>query len=270
MPCALVLTRAPVADEILLLHSFARARNRSPPPDSRRAGGTLDAERIDLRHGPPVRLHFRRAPRLRTGRAVRAGQCAVAAAADADVRPDRLDRRGRRRARQGPCPRRARRAPGPLVLPVPLQGRSGDAGLPRGRRPLADARLLPRLVGIGGARPRARRRRGEIRRSGPADASRRSSTASTSSASSARSWCSASPTAGSRRTAGASTRPRISRSACSRWRGTRPAASAAATLLYAPDHCFDRKIENKRSRAYVTARGPLGRHEVEYEDLRAG
>ena len=46
---------------------------------------------------------------------------------------------------------RARRAAGPLVLPLPFQGRSGDAGLPRRRRPVADGRLLPRLV----AAPRA-------------------------------------------------------------------------------------------------------------------
>ena len=57
-----------------------------------------------------------------------------------------VDRRGRRRARQGPRPGRARRPAGPLVLPLPLQGRSGDAGLPRPRRALADGRLLPRLA----------------------------------------------------------------------------------------------------------------------------
>ena len=180
------------------------------------SGGTLDAERTTYGMARQSSLHLRRAPRLRTRRAVRAGQRAAAAAADADVRPHRLDRRGRRRARQGPCPRRARRAPGPLVLPLPLQGRSGDAGLPRGRRPVADGRLLPRLARLAGPRPGARRRRGEVRRPGAADASRRWSTASTSSASSARSWCSASPTAGSRPTAGASTRPRTCGSACSR------------------------------------------------------
>ncbi len=34
----------------------------------------------------------------------------------------------------------------PLVLPVPFQGRSGDAGLPRPRRALAALRVLPRLA----------------------------------------------------------------------------------------------------------------------------
>ena len=83
---------------------------------------------------------------------------------------------------------------------------------------------LPRLVGIAGPRPGARRRRGEVLRPGLAEREQGGSTASTSSASSARSSSSASPTASSRRTDGASTRPRICAWACSR--RTRPAAEA--------------------------------------------
>ena len=94
---------------------------------------------------------------------------AVAAAADADVRPHLRDRRSGRRARQGPGARRARREAGPLVLPLPLQGRSGDAGLPRPRRAVADARLLPRLARRAGQGPRARPGRGQVLRPGAAD-----------------------------------------------------------------------------------------------------
>ena len=57
---------------------------------------------------------------------------------------------------------------GPLVFPLSFQGRSGDAGLPRARRAVADGRLLPRLARLLGQRPRARRRRGEARRPGAA------------------------------------------------------------------------------------------------------
>ena len=115
-------------------------------------------------------LRLRGAARLRARRTVRPGQRAAAAAADADVRPHLRDRRDRRRARQGPDPRRARRQAGPLVLRLPLQGRSGDAGLPRPRRALADARLLPRLARRAGHGPRAR---SSARSSSPAGAADR-------------------------------------------------------------------------------------------------
>ena len=122
-----------------------RAAIRGPEAFSRPLFDDAD-ERIGIRHGPPVELYLRRTPRLRARRIVRPRQRAIAASAHADVRPHHLHRRGRRRLRQGPCGGRARRAAGPLVLPLPLQGRSGDAGLPRRRRPLADGRLLPRLA----------------------------------------------------------------------------------------------------------------------------
>ena len=92
------------------------------------------------------------------------GQRPVAAAADADVRPHLRDRGGRRRVRQGPGARGARPQAGPLVLPLPLQGRSGDAGLPRPRCALAAARLLPRLARLARQGPRARL--GEVKFSG--------------------------------------------------------------------------------------------------------
>ena len=105
--------------------------------------------------------------------------------------------------------------PGPLVLRLPLQGRSGHAGLPRPRRALAAGRLLSRLARLAGPRPRARRRRGEVHRPGSADRQegrlRRRPQARLPRPSS----CSASPTAGSKRTARASTRPRTCGSACS-------------------------------------------------------
>ena len=101
-------------------------------------------------------LRIRGSAGLRPRRTVRAGQRPVAAAADADVRPHLRNRGAGRRARQGHDPRRARREAGPLVLPLPLQGRSGDAGLPRPRRAVADGRIFPRLAGFAGQGPRAR------------------------------------------------------------------------------------------------------------------
>ena len=83
---------------------------------------------------------------------------------------DRIDRdrRDRRRARQGRGARGIRHQAGPLVLRLPFQGRSGHAGLPRPRRALAADRLLSRLARPAGPRPRARRRRGQVRRPGAA------------------------------------------------------------------------------------------------------
>ena len=46
---------------------------------------------------------------------------------------------------KGADPRRTRRQAGPLVFRLPFQGRSGDAGLPRARRAVADGRLFSRL-----------------------------------------------------------------------------------------------------------------------------
>ena len=97
------------------------------------------------------------------------GNAQLPLAADADVRPHHRDFRARRRARQGHDPRRTRREAGPLVLPLPLQGRSGDAGLPRARRAVAAGRFLPRLARRARQGPRARSRRVEILRTGAAD-----------------------------------------------------------------------------------------------------
>ena len=77
--------------------------------------------------------------------------------------------RDRRRIRQGPGPRRTRREAGPLVLRLPFQERSGDAGLPRPRRDVADGRLLSRLDRRRGARPGAGPRRIEVLRPGAAE-----------------------------------------------------------------------------------------------------
>src|ERR1700686_1431643 len=83
---------------------------------------------------------------LRAGRIVRPRQRATAAPADADVRPHLRGEGGGRRARRGTHCGRARREARPLVLPLPFQGRSRHAGLPRPRRTLAAARLLSWLA----------------------------------------------------------------------------------------------------------------------------
>src|SRR4051812_15491670 len=96
-------------------------------------------------------------------------RAATAAAADADVRPYLGDRRDGWRIWQGPGAGRARGAARPLVLPLPLQGRSGDARLPGPRRALAAAGFLPRLAWLARQGPRARPWRIEILRAGAAD-----------------------------------------------------------------------------------------------------
>src|SRR6185437_16835721 len=74
-----------------------------------------------------------------------------------------------RRARQGSDPRRARREAGPLVLPVPLQGRSGDAGLSRARRLMAVGWIFSGLARYARPRPGARPRRTEVLRTSAAE-----------------------------------------------------------------------------------------------------
>src|SRR6185312_798711 len=93
------------------------------------------------------KLRLRAVDRLRSRRSVWRGQRPIAAAADADVRPHNLDWRRRRPARPRPRPGRTRRQARPLVLLLPFQGRPGHAWLPRPRRLVADAGLLPRLAG---------------------------------------------------------------------------------------------------------------------------
>ena len=120
----------------------------------------------------PHELRVRGTADVRPRRAVRPRQRAVAAAADADVRPHLQHHRHRRRARQGPDRGRAqgcRQSGAGLVLRLPLQGRSGDAGLPGPRRAVAADRLLPRLARRTRQGPRARRGRGQVHRHGHAD-----------------------------------------------------------------------------------------------------
>src|ERR1700709_1549475 len=95
--------------------------------------------------GAAQRLRIRGFAGMRPGRDVRPGQCAIAAAADADVRPHHGDFRDQRRVWQGPGPRRTRREAGSLVFRLPFQERPGDAGLSRPRRNVAAGRLLPRV-----------------------------------------------------------------------------------------------------------------------------
>ena len=80
----------------------------------------------------PADAHrLRRTDGVRARRDVRTRQSAASGAADADDGPDHRHLGRPRRRRQGPCRRRVRRAPRPLVLPVPFHRRPGDAGLPR-------------------------------------------------------------------------------------------------------------------------------------------
>ena len=74
-----------------------------------------------------------------------------------------------RRIRQGFHPRRTRREAGTLVFRLPLQGRSGDAGLPRPRCALADGRIFPGLARLTGPRPCSWPGRTEVLRHGAAE-----------------------------------------------------------------------------------------------------
>ena len=124
--------------------------------------GTLGEARQHA--GSARRLRIRGFAGVRPGRVVRSRQCPVAAASDADVRPDQRDFGDRRRIRQGPGPRRARREAGPVVFRLPFQERSGHAGLPRPRCAVADGRLLSGLGRRRRPRPGAWARRIEARR----------------------------------------------------------------------------------------------------------
>src|ERR1700689_1874436 len=96
---------------------------------------------------------------------------ATAAAADADVRSHQRNFRDRRRVWQGPDPGRTRCQSGPLVLWLPFQGRSGDAGMPGPRCALADGRFLSGLERRRGTRPGAGPRRTQAFRTGDAERS---------------------------------------------------------------------------------------------------
>ena len=158
------------ADALPPLTHMLVKRRRSLPPRGTGPNGNA-----------PLELRVRGPARLRARGTVPRGP-AAAAAADADVRPHFRDRGSGRRIRQGAGPGGAQCEARPVVFPLSFQGRSGDAGLPRARRPVADGRLLPRLARHARPRTRARRRRGEALRPGASRASRKSSTASTSSA----------------------------------------------------------------------------------------
>ena len=105
--------------------------------------------------------------------------------------------------------RRTRREPGPLVLRLPFQGRSGDAGLSRPRCAVADGRLLSGLDRRRGPRPGVGPRRAEVLRPGdaerPQDCVQRRHQARDAS----KALCWASPTAGFRPTARLSIARRI-------------------------------------------------------------
>src|SRR5216683_5704719 len=110
-----------------------------PPNPVRMARGTVKGERAE------AQLYLRGPDRMRQRAPVRAGERAAAVAANADVRSHREDRRHRRPLWQGRDRGRTRREARPLVLRLPLQGRSGDAGLPAPRCAVAASRLLPGL-----------------------------------------------------------------------------------------------------------------------------
>src|SRR5258705_2549192 len=105
----------------------------------------LDGPRDGESEREEAQLHLRGPDRMRPGAPVRAGERAAALATDADVRPDREDRRYRRAIRQGRGRGRTRRQAGAVVLRLPFQKRSRDAWLPAARFTVAAPRLLPWL-----------------------------------------------------------------------------------------------------------------------------
>src|SRR5262249_2195662 len=116
----------------------------------------------------PWQLRVRGFARLWARRVVRRW-AATAIAADADVRSDFGNCRGWRRAWQGASARRTRSQAGSVVLPLSLQGRSGDAWVSWSRRALAIAGLFSRLARRTRQGPCARHGRSEILRPGLAE-----------------------------------------------------------------------------------------------------
>ena len=189
-------------------------RGRGPRPE---APATLIERRIGIRHGAPVELYTYE-ELLACGRGELFGPGNAQLPLPPMLMFDRITSIGEDGGANGKGHVRAELDVRPDLWFFPCHFK-GDPVMPG----CLGVDALWQLVGFylgwlgsPGRGPGARRRRGEVHRPGPADRQEGGLRRSTSSGSSARSSCSASPTAGSRPTDAASTRPRTCGSACSR------------------------------------------------------